>query len=62
MSTQTTSSEVLAPQVEIGTLVTRGLEMDTRQLVTPFRGIRNARFHFAISRPGALYQAPTPHR
>ncbi len=60
MSTQTTSSEALAPQVEIGTLVTRGLEMDTWQLVTPFRGIRNARFHFAG--PGTPLQAPIPHR
>jgi len=60
MSTQTASSEALTSQVEIGTLVTRGLEMDTRQLVTPFRGIRNARFRFAD--PGTPRQAPLPHR
>jgi hypothetical protein len=71
MSTQTTSSEMLAPQVELGTLVTRALEMDTRQLVREAgrqqavalsRGIRNARSHFAVTRPGTLRQAPIPHR
>jgi hypothetical protein len=69
MSAQRTSSRMPAPQVEIGTLWTRAL--DTRQLVREAGrqqalalpcGIRNTRFHFAISRPGALHQAPTPHR
>lgn len=69
MSTEMTSSRRPAPQVEIGTLWTRALEMDTRQLVVEAGrqqalalpcGIRNARFHFATSRPGALTQAPTP--
>jgi hypothetical protein len=69
MSTPRTSSRMPAPQVEIGTLWTRALEleMDTRQLVLAAGrrqacGIRNARFHFAVPRPGTLYQAPTPHR
>jgi len=57
---QTTSSEALAPQVELGTLVPRTLEMDTRQLAAPFRGIRNARFHFAG--PATRQHAPLPHR
>jgi hypothetical protein len=69
MSKQTTSSGVQAPPVELGTLVTCALEIDTRQPVLtagrqtakPYRR-RKARPHFAGSRPGTLKQALIPPR
>lgn len=70
MSKQTTSSGVPAPQVELGTLRTCALEIDTRQpsltagsqaAAKPY-GRRKARPHFAVFRPGTLQQALIPPR
>jgi hypothetical protein len=69
MSKETTSLRVPVPPIELGTLATCALGIDTRQrALTVSRqvakpcGIRKARPHFAVSRPGALQQAPLPHR